>query len=219
MREIIFSIFLLVLWAVCFTSPAVASDSAWIQRIDALYNRGAYQSALEESDKYLAKFPKDVELISLKGWILSKLGETEKAEAAFDEALKLDSKWDNAYVGKGSLARKEGKPGKAKKFYEQALAINPDDAHCLSSMASLEVTLGDYKKAVELGEKAWELDTSDPTIAANLAIAYHYAGDHKKRDELFERAKELKYSSLGVLLDIFAGRKDIPVVKLDSTES
>jgi Flp pilus assembly protein TadD len=134
----------------------------------------------------------------------------DEASRCFDQAITLNPKADNAYVGKGSVARKRNDIPAARAQYTKALEILPNDPQALSSMVAIEIIEGNYAEAVRYGEAAWKQDQSSATIAANLSVAYHYIGDIAARDRYFQHARKLEYALLGDLEDIFAGRSHIP---------
>ncbi len=188
---------------------AAKDDPERFMAISRSYDAGEMRAALVEAKQYVKDYPESHLGWNLLGWIYSKSDKLEEAIRCFDKALKIDPKWDNAHVGKGTVFQKMGDNDKARAAYLKAIEITPDNAEAFSSLAVVELVEGNDKQAVEYGEKAWALRTDLATIPANLSVAYHYLGDHAKRDAYYKEAEKLGYPNLKGLQDIFSGKTSL----------
>ena len=184
-------------------------DETWLLKIDERLGQKDYDYCLDEATKYVEKYPDSASGWCLLGWVYVKSDDPVNATESFDKALAIDSKWDNAYVGKGVSYRAQGDNKKARESYLEAIKITPNNAEAYSSLQVIEILEGNDVRAVEYGEKAWSLRKDLATIPANLAVAYHYLGDTEKRDLYFNHAKRLNYSSLDTLQEIFDGTLEL----------
>lgn len=184
-------------------------DMQRLGELDRRVDQGAYASAIDELPRYIAEHPKSYRAWSLLGFAYARSDQPDRALAAFDESLKLNPEWDNAYVGKGVVHRMRGELDEALASYRRAIELSPRNSHAYTSIAVIEIQRGNDDAAVAAAEQAWSLDRRTPEVAANLAVAYHYAGDTAKRQEMYEHAERLGYPKLESLDDIFAGRSSL----------
>ncbi|MDO6491740.1 MULTISPECIES: tetratricopeptide repeat protein [unclassified Cellulophaga] len=133
------------------------------------------------------------------------LEEDAKAKNAFENAVRVDPKMEEAITGLGIVARIEGDYEKAADLYEKAIAINPKYAEAYSSLVVIYLKQKEFEKATEVGVKSYELDKGNPVIAANLCVAFHYAGDSISREKYFNEAKINGYPNLIGIRNIIDG--------------
>lgn len=186
-----------------------ANESVRLQKIDRSFTRGEIDYALTEATKFVQDYPRSHQGWNLLGWIYLKKDDLRNAEECFDKALSINSRWDNAHVGKGAMYRKLGDNAKARESYLKAISMAPDNAEAYSSLLVIELLEGNNKTAVTYGEKAWALRKDSGQIAANLSVAYHYVGDYSKRDQYYREAMRLGYNDLEKLRNIFEGKSSI----------
>lgn len=184
-------------------------DVPRLQRIDAKVHAEKFEEALKEATAYLQQYPDSARGWCLLGWVHAKSDRLDDANDCFEKSLKLDPRWDNAYVGKGVVHRKQGNLQKARESYLEATRIQPDNAEAFSSLMVIEILEKDYKKAAIYGEKGWALRKDLGTIPANLAIAYHYLKDDQKKQHYYNEAKRLNYPRLQSIDEIFEGKRVI----------
>lgn len=166
--------------------------------------------AIEQAEQYVAEYPKSALGWRTLGWArIKSKSDDEGARAAFDQALSLDPKDDNTYVGLGVYYRRLNDLDKASEMYDKAIELAPDEAEAYSSKVVIDLIRGDYSAAVANGEKAWKIDSSNATIAANLALAYHYDGNIAQRDVMAAKAEELGYPTMDRMKAVFDGTMTI----------
>ena len=108
---------------------------------------------------------------------------TQKAIAHYDEAIRVDPKFANPYIGRGNAYQSKNDYDKAIADYDEAIRLDPKDAIAYDILASLLATCAqagfrDGKKAVEYAAKACELsEWKSPDFVDTLAAAYAEAGD------------------------------------------
>jgi Flp pilus assembly protein TadD len=184
-------------------------DTTELRRINSRYEAGEKRPADQDVDAYLTKHPKSSQGQLLKGWIQFSLKNDATARLAFDKAIALDPKADNAYVGLGALARRAGQLDLARKHYNKAIDLEPKNPEAMASLVVIELKNKQYARAVAMGERALVLDPDNAVVCANLAVAYHNQGNEQKRDELFSRAKQKGYKKTEALQKIFRGEIDL----------
>jgi tetratricopeptide (TPR) repeat protein len=121
---------------------------------------GDYDKAIELCNKALAL---DLNLTRRsiatleRGSLLWQKGEYEKADADYEEAIKINPRNAMAYVYRGNSLDDRGESDDALKDYEEAIRINPREyfAYCHRGLAffrqgEFENALTDFAKAIEL---------------------------------------------------------------------
>jgi tetratricopeptide (TPR) repeat protein len=121
---------------------------------------GHYDKAIEVCNKALAM---DLNLVRRsivtleRGSFLWRKGEYEKADADYDEAIKINPRNAMAYVYRGGSLDQRGESDDALKDYAEAIRINPREyfAYCYRGMAffrqgEFENALTNFAKAIEM---------------------------------------------------------------------
>jgi tetratricopeptide (TPR) repeat protein len=115
---------------------------------DAYYERARSQlkgqdtlSALTSLSKSIDHGPKNTRPLNLVGIVYGKLGESEKAEALFRKALRLDSLDASAHFNLGMLAWQAGEIRPAHEHWLKSLKTLPDDEDVLYWFALSEKKL------------------------------------------------------------------------------
>ncbi len=89
------------------------------------------------------------------------LGDLKRAEADFDEAIKLDPENADAYARRGFGLTQKGEFEDALKDYEEAIRLNPNHYVTLCDRGQAFARLADYKSALADFDRAIELRPSD----------------------------------------------------------
>jgi tetratricopeptide (TPR) repeat protein len=109
-------------------------------------------------------------------------GELDKAIKDFDEAIRLDPKFEDAILGRGNGWLGKGEYAKALKDFDDVISLNPKSAYGLFARAWLRATCPDEKfrdgaKAVQDAKKAYDLPGGRvPEFFEMLAAAHAEAG-------------------------------------------
>lgn len=111
-----------------------------------LLNDGRRQEALEKITRAISMKDDDPQLITFRGWCWYWSDDTESAKADFEDALKLDSKFANAYYGLGTLAKEDGQNEEAIKHFTNAIRNDPGTAEYLVDRGACQIALGNKDK-------------------------------------------------------------------------
>ena len=93
----------------------------------------------------------------------------ERAEAKFIEAIRLDPKNEDAYLGLGSLYLEQEQYPEAEESLQFLYKINPENNRCLSKLAELYEEKGDKTQAVEFYQKSLLVDDSQSKLFIKIA--------------------------------------------------
>jgi predicted Zn finger-like uncharacterized protein len=105
---------------------------------DRLREREKAEASLDFYAKAAELKPQRVEPITGKGLALLDMANPSAAEAAFEQALKLNSRYGPAIIGLAEVSRIQGKTQKALEFYERYLEVLPNGAEAAVARNSIE---------------------------------------------------------------------------------
>lgn len=114
-------------------------------------------AACAELDEALALDPANGPLNGLLGQFRLAMGETAKASAHLDTALKAPSPPREARTAAAVLRLGEDKDGEAAKLLEKAVQADPSDASSLTLLAFVKGRSARWKECVELSDRALAL--------------------------------------------------------------
>jgi tetratricopeptide (TPR) repeat protein len=103
-------------------------------------------------------------------------GDQAAAEAAYREALFLNSQLVPAYLNLADLLRAQGKDKEARELLLQVLQFAPDNGPTLHSLGLLETRSEQPQKALEYLQRAAQLETTGTRHRFVYAIALHDLG-------------------------------------------
>lgn len=121
-------------------------------------NQRQYQKALEIALLGLRINPKSIPLYVELGYNYLLIGELEKSQQAFAEALAYDPANTEALAGMGRIHALIGDWENAEHFYQWALKINPRESTALSYLIDLEMEQKNYPTAQKLARQALKLN-------------------------------------------------------------
>jgi len=127
----------------------------------------------------------------LKGNEFYYKNEYEKSIECYDKALKIDSKYAEAWGNKGVALTDLGKYKEGIEYIDKALEIDPNDATVWNSKAAALNNLGKYNEAIEYIDKALEKDPNDADALHNKGFALNYLGKYNEAIECFNKALKI----------------------------
>jgi tetratricopeptide (TPR) repeat protein len=118
--------------------------------------------------------------------------EIEKAIENYQNAIKLDPEYVQAYEGLGRIYLVETQEfDKALAMYEKARDLAPDDPYTRTSLAYAQSVMGNYQEAVNEYIAAVGLDPTDADAFLNLGYSYEKMGMDLGALNAYRRAYEL----------------------------
>ncbi|WP_028388067.1 tetratricopeptide repeat protein [Legionella fairfieldensis] len=175
----------------CFTRATIASISN--HSYDFIFPdlfSGTRHTNLREADAhyYLAE-------------IYSALNETKKANAAYEEAIKLNPAHRCAHFYRGNICFAQNNFQEAIEAYKNDIALNPDHAIGYNNLGEAYCAANEIPQAINVFEKSCELNPENKITYYNLALLYIQQKEYRKvnkcmieffrMSELCERSYEL----------------------------
>jgi len=149
-----------------------------------------YEPARHDLDAALRLDPKLPRVHTLAGIARDKTGDTNGAESAFREALKLNPDDFDANLYVGAILYKRRDLDEAKPYLDRALRLNPTSSMARYESAMYESTSGHYESAAQALEKVTKDDPTwlEPHIElASLYYRLHRPEDGRREREVVER--------------------------------
>ncbi|KXK44033.1 MAG: TPR repeat-containing protein, partial [Chlorobi bacterium OLB5] len=141
---------------------ATGHDEGYFQRGNAYYMLKQYDKALTDySFAYNMGFKKDEIMFYRMGTIYKNNKDYLTAEEFFNQAVKLDSKYTEAYLELGNLALLAEDYKKAADNYNKALSLDPNFPEVYFALGEIYTKSGSYSEAVGNYEKAIKLDSTN----------------------------------------------------------
>lgn len=140
-----------------------------LARANAFVDIEAFDDAAEElatAQKTGGHSPK---VLTESGQVYERMGDSEKAQACYEEATKTDEFYTKAYDNLGDLLEKKGDTGAAQDLYQRAAKISPKNSERQMKVAKVLLAKGDEESARIALHRAMEGE-ADPA-ARNAAVA------------------------------------------------
>lgn len=163
---------MLVLLGFVGAAPAWA-QSAEIQRVLAIQDRGQCDQALTEWNRLLRRNPSSSDLQTYRGDSLRCLGRYQEALDAHNEALSLNERNPIALTHRGIVYWIFGRDEDALRDQNLALQIQPDFARAYNNRALIHESRGADAEALADYNRAVELEPDFDLIYANRGI-FHF---------------------------------------------
>jgi tetratricopeptide (TPR) repeat protein len=168
--------------AFSYFESALVADAKFVeplQRItEARMAQGKIDVALSRLSEHLQVVPDHSGLHGFYGAVLAKVGQVNKAESEYRQALALDDRNLGAYVALGNLYRDNGRIDEAITQYERALTRDPRLSSARLLLALIYEQKNDYQKAQELYSQILEQNPRFAPAANNLAFLLLRRGDN-----------------------------------------
>jgi tetratricopeptide (TPR) repeat protein len=127
-------------------------------RAEQLRREKLYLDALDYYRAALAKEPNSASLLNKIGITDLMMQRNREAKKWFDQAIKVDRKFADAYNNRGVALYEEQKYGAAVKDYRRAIAIDGTSASFFSNLGAALFAKKEFEPAVAAYEHAVELD-------------------------------------------------------------
>jgi tetratricopeptide (TPR) repeat protein len=139
--------------------PAPDATAADLEaRADQLRMEKLYLDALDYYRAALAKQPNPARLLNKIGITELMIQRYREAKKSFDQAIKADRKFADAFNNRGVVLYEEKKYGAAIKEYRRAIAIDSTSASFFSNLGAALFAKREFEPAVLAYEKAVQLD-------------------------------------------------------------
>lgn len=145
-------------------TPAPAPTEA--QQVEALVRERKFDDAIKRADEVLAKNPRNLQVRFLRAVVLSDIGKTAEATAAFEamtqEFPELPEPYNNLAVMHAAAGRYES----ARALLQRAIDVAPNYLTARENLGDLHVAI-----AADAYAQALKLDPANATLKSKLQVA------------------------------------------------
>ena len=113
---------------------------------------------------------------------LARKGRSDDAMVHYEEAIKLQPNYADAYYNRGNVLFAKGRIDEAIADWEKTLQIQPNDADAYTGLGNALLRKGSLHEAIANYEKALALAPEDPHSRINIAWVLATASDASIRD-------------------------------------
>jgi Flp pilus assembly protein TadD len=185
------------------SSSTTESQSAMLgsllQQAGSVLTRGQTQEALRIVEDGLKSFPDSAELCNIAGVCAAKLGDQDKAEHYWLQAVTIHPNAPQPRHNLGLLYAQRERCDEAERYYRSAIALNPGVAGIYSDLGVLLANTGRYDEAEQCYRKTIELDPSIALAYSNLGILLTERDRLDEAEQYYRKAVELDAANIGVL--------------------
>ncbi len=163
---------------------------------DLLRGQKRFVEATEAYNRAIAlipqREPRHWPLFYVRGIVLERSGEWEKAEADLQTALQLspDQPYVLNYLGY-TWADRGVNLEQAHRMLQRAVEQRPNDGHIVDSLGWVQFRMGNIPGALQTLERAAELEANDVTVNDHLGDLYWAAGRRREAEFQWRRALTL----------------------------
>ena len=141
--------------------------------------KGEYSLALKDYQEYVLTEKSAVAFV-IRGFLYLELKQSELAFNDFAEAIRIDPKNPDGYIGKGRFYRITGQFDLSLVEYAKALEINAKLPLAIIEKAKTQHELGQYQLAIDNFEMALQIDQSYPAVYFDIISPLIRTGQFEK---------------------------------------
>jgi Tfp pilus assembly protein PilF len=145
---------------------------AWARVAELEFSFGRTGAARAAVERARQLSPRNAQAAALNGFLLAAASRIAAAEAAFNEALELDSGLGNAWLGRGLVRLRQGRPDEGRADLTVAAATEPNRAALRSYLGKAFAITADPARARHELDLARQLDPLDPTPGLYSALLH-----------------------------------------------
>jgi len=165
--------------------PNKTINNDQIARLIDIFRRGEFLKALEISKILISKNNKEAFLFNLKGMAEIKLNYFKDSILSFENALKIDQKYIEAYNNLATTYINLGQFEKAIDYLKKAITIKPDYANAFNNLASAQSDLGKYEDALESFDTILKMQPNYPGVKQNIIKILTFFNPRNKKLNIF----------------------------------
>lgn len=174
------------------------SDDVKFDLTDALFRRGLYSNALEAAQQVSPSGQQDDSFLALLGDICAHLGDADRAEDIFRQAIKRNPDNDQYYLSLTLAQLREKDITGAEDTLRKGLARIPSSGKILWGLGIVLVLEGKTSQAAQHLERAVDLLPEWPGSYSTLGVLYYQTGEISKAREVLNRFKGSSAGGLDV---------------------
>jgi tetratricopeptide (TPR) repeat protein len=163
--------------------PELTTSKGRFNEVVELVSRGEFEHAEGLCRALLQKFPRDVNIIGMRGAVLVKLKRFDDAEKALRQAIKVAPTFAKPHEDLGFVLLELKRPREAAEILRKAVRLDPQLDQAWFNLGKALAMLGLGKEADEAFEKSFALSPERGKLA--LAAEHHKEGRLEEAERLY----------------------------------
>ncbi|HEX2138242.1 MAG TPA: sulfotransferase [Woeseiaceae bacterium] len=163
--------------------PPLSTSKGRFGEVVELVSRGEFEHAEGLCRALLQKFPRDVNIVAMRGAVLVKLNRFDDAEKALRQAIKLAPTFAKPHEDLGFVLLELKRPREAAEILRKAVRLDPALDQGWFNLGKALAMLGLGKEADEAFEKSFALNPERGKLA--LAAEHHKEGRLEEAERLY----------------------------------
>ena len=162
------------------------------------FNVKDYKSAIESFDNAVTNlstrprlFQKQVEVYLYRGGANLAIGDYQRANQDFDQAVQINPENENTYNNRGMSYSLLGNYQSAIRDFDKAIQIKPDFFEAYSNRGVVYGILDDAQHAIQDYDKAIQIKPQSEAVYTNRGIAYGILQNYRRAIQDFDRAIQI----------------------------
>ena len=168
-----------------------------------------------EAEKYFDKLlnvQKKPEILYIQANICKQLKKYDSAINYFEEAIRLNPNFSEAYNNLGNIKKRVGKIDEAISCFEKAIQLKENNIQAYLNLANIYKENKYFKELIKIYEKILSFNQNDIKTLYNLGSAYLFLGNISEGKYYFEKIIEINKNHIP------SYRNYISVTKIEKTD-
>jgi tetratricopeptide (TPR) repeat protein len=180
-------------WArtVCVSSSL--QEDAFQKGLSALKD-SHFEEALEALSAAEQEHPEDARIRTFRGITLAQLGKMTEAAAEYQEAIRLDPKYEAAYRNFGFLLWTQRRIDQARATLTHAVALSPDDSFAHYYLGRVHLDARQYEDAFRELKLSGVSPPAEPEFLLQVATGYEALGERRESRKVLDQLSTLSLS-------------------------
>lgn len=153
-----------------------------------------FAEALEAFTEAEQEHPEDARIRTFRGITLAQLGKMPEAAAEYQEAIRLDPKYEAAYRNFGFLLWTQRHLDQARATLMHAVALSPDDAFAHYYLGRVHLDARQYSDAMRELKLSGLSSPTDPDFLLQVAAGYEALGERRESRKVLDQLSTLSLS-------------------------
>jgi superkiller protein 3 len=153
-----------------------------------------FEEALEALSAAEQEHPEDARIRTFRGITLAQLGKMTEAAAEYQEAIRLDPKYEAAYRNFGFLLWTQRRLDQAREILTHAVALSPDDAFAHYYLGRVHLDARQYEDAFRELKLSGSSSPADADFLLQVATGYEALGERRESRKVLDQLSTISLS-------------------------
>lgn len=159
-----------------------------LNKLSQKFNKQEFKKVIQDANKLIKAYPKEIDLYNIKGASNAALGEYEKAIKCYEKILQIDTNSAKAYYNIAVMYDSLKAPKESIKYYKYAIKHKADHFDAYNNMGSAYRALGNLEYALKAYNKVIHINPNHAYAHNNIGNLYLLKQLPKEAIKAFKKA-------------------------------